>query len=192
MVLARTERWQAMNALVLLAEVQSGGQIEKITQAFGADSSHLIAQIISFSIVCALLYQFAYRPIRRILEERRVQIRQVLANTEQIKAGLARSEAQGWEVIGNANAAANKIIEEARAAAAKGREREIEKVIAVAEQIIANAREAVAEDYDHMLAELKCELGRLVVQPAPTVTDKILTDEDERRLIEETAKQIPV
>ena len=38
-----------------------------------------------------------------------------------------------------------------------------------------------------MLADLKRELGRLVVQAEDAVTGKILTPEDQRRLDEETA-----
>ena len=45
-----------MNALLLFAEAESGGQIEQIARTFGVDWPHLIAQIISFSIVCAFLY----------------------------------------------------------------------------------------------------------------------------------------
>jgi F-type H+-transporting ATPase subunit b len=41
-----------------------------------------------------------------------------------------------------------------------------------------------------MLTELKREVGRLVVQATAAVTEKILTPEDQRRLAEETAKQI--
>ena len=41
-----------------------------------------------------------------------------------------------------------------------------------------------------MLAELKQEVGRLVVQTTATVTGKILTPEDHRRLAEETARQL--
>src|SRR5215472_11575163 len=180
-----------MNALLLLAESQSGGQIEKITQTFGVDWPHLVAQIISFCIVCALLYRFAYGPILKMLEERRRQIAQGLANSERIKAELARTEAQRQEVIRQASAEANKIIEEAHAAAARVQERETQKAIAAAEQIIVKSREAAAQDYDRMLAELKSEVGRLVVQTTATVTGKILTPEDERRLVEETAKQLP-
>src|SRR6201981_1676228 len=173
-----------MNALVLLAGQQSGGQIEKITRTFGVDWSHLLAQIISFCIVCALLYRWAYRPILRVLAERRRQIAQGLANTEKIKAELARTEAQRQEVMLGANAEANKNIEEAHAAAARVRERETQKAIAAAEQIILKSREAAVQDYDRMLTELKREVGRLVLQTTATVTGKILTSEDERRLIE--------
>ena len=41
-----------------------------------------------------------------------------------------------------------------------------------------------------MLAGLKREVGRLVVQTTMTVTGKILTPDDQRRLAEETEKQL--
>jgi hypothetical protein len=44
-----------MNALVLMAQAESSGQIEQIARTFGVDWPHLIAQMISFSIVCFLL-----------------------------------------------------------------------------------------------------------------------------------------
>jgi len=45
-------------------------------------------------------------------------------------------------------------------------------------------------DHARMLAELKHEVGRLVVQTTASVTGKILTPEDHQRLAEETARQL--
>lgn len=165
-------------------------QIKDIADTFGVDWSHLIAQIISFSIVCVLLYFFAYKRVLAMLEERRQRIAEGLANAEKIKSELARAEAQRLEVLTQANTQATKLIEEARAAAAKVQEQETQKAIAAAEQIIAKAREAAAADHARMLAELKREVGRLVVQTTATVTGRILTGEDQRRLAEETARQL--
>jgi len=175
----------------MLAELQGGGQVERITTTFGVDWPHLIAQIISFCIVCALLYKLAYHPILKMLEERRRQIAQGLANTEKIKAELAKTEALRQELLLKANAQATKIIEEAHAAAARVKERETQKAIMAAQQIIANARQTAAQDYSGMLTELKREVGRLVVQTAAAVTGRILTNEDQRRLAEETVKRLP-
>ncbi len=179
-----------MNALLLLAEAESSGQIEQIARTFGVDWSHLIAQMISFSIVCALLYRFAYNPVLRVLAERRQLIAQGLANSEQIKAELAKTEAQRQEVMAQANLQATQFIDEARGAAARLREQETQKAIATAEQITAKAREAAAQDHIRMLAELKQEVGRLVVQTTGAITGKILTPEDQRRLAEETAREL--
>jgi F-type H+-transporting ATPase subunit b len=93
-------------------------------------------------------------------------------------------------VLARAHTQGSKFIEEARAAAARVQQEETNKAVAAAEQIMNKAREAAAQDHDRMLAELKREVGNLVVQATTTVTGKILTAEDQRRLAEETFKQI--
>ena len=157
---------------------------------FGVDWPHFIAQVVSFCIVAFLLHRFAYKPVVDLLEERRRRIAEGLANADKIKVELARAETQRQEVLTQANAQANKLIEEARAAAARVQEQETQKAIAAAEQIISKAREAASQDHARMLAELKREVGRLVVQTTATVTGKILTPDDQKRLAEEAAKQV--
>ena len=82
------------------------------------------------------------------------------------------------------------MIEDARAAAIRVSEAETQKAIAAAEQIIVKAREAAVQDHARMLAELKREVGRLVVQTTATVTGKILTPDDQQRLAKETENQL--
>src|SRR6266403_3267788 len=135
------------------AQAIDSGPLERIVTTFGVDWSHLLAQVASFCIVCLILYRFAYRPVLKMLEVRRQQIAQGLANAEQIKAELAKTEAQRQEVMAQANVQASKFIEEARAAAARLQEREKEKAIAAAEQIMIKAREAAAQEHELMLAE---------------------------------------
>jgi len=180
-----------MNVLVLLADAGGGGgQIEQIARNFGVDWRHLTAQIISFGIVCALLHRFAYRPVLAMLDERRRRIAEGLADAEKVKAELARTEARRTEAMAKADAEASRLIEDARAAAARVEEQETQKAHATAEQIMVKARAAAEREHDRMLADLKKEVGHLVVQATATVTGKILTPEDQRRLAEETVKQV--
>jgi F-type H+-transporting ATPase subunit b len=178
-----------MVVLVLLAEE---GQIQEIARSFGVDWTHLIAQAISFGIVCALLYRFAYRPVLAMLAQRREKIEEGLANAEKIKAELAQTEITRQEILQKAGAEATRLIEDAHSAAARVQASETKQAIAAAEQIMTKAHEAAAQDHDRMLVELKREVGKLVVQATTAVTGKILTDEDQRRLAEETSKQIAV
>jgi len=179
-----------MNVLLMAVQANLEARPERLVTIFGVDWPHLLAQVASFGIVCFLLYLFAYRPVLKMLEVRREQIAQGLANAEQIKAELARTEAQRREVMLQADAEATRIIEETRAAASRLQEEETRKAIAAAEQIMLKAREAAALDHARMLAGLKREVGRLVVQTAASVTGKVLTPEDQRRLAEEAARQL--
>ena len=106
------------------------------------------------------------------------------------RPNVAHTEAERQKILAHAGDQANKLIDEARQAAARVREQETQKAIAAAEQIVTKAREAAAQDHAQMLAELKREVGRLVVQTTATVTGKILTPDDQRRLAEETEKQL--
>jgi F-type H+-transporting ATPase subunit b len=179
-----------MNALILLAAQASDGQISQIARTFGVDWPHLWAQIISFAVVCGVLYKVAYRRVLAMLEERRNQIADGLANADKIKAELDRTEAKRQEVMAEAYAKCAKVIEEAHAAGARILEQETQRASAVAEQTISKAREDAVQDHERMLAELKHEVGRLVVQATAMVTGNILTAEDHRRLAEEAARQV--
>jgi F-type H+-transporting ATPase subunit b len=181
-----------MNHLILLGNIGTdlANSAQETGRDFGWTKENFIAQCISFVIVAFLLYRFAYRPILKVLEERRQGIAESLKNSEKIKVELARAEAQRQEILTQANTQATKLIEEARAAAARVQEQETQKAIAAAEQIMVKAREAASQDHARMLTELKREVGRLVVKTTATVTGKILTPEDQKRLAEETARQV--
>jgi F-type H+-transporting ATPase subunit b len=150
----------------------------------------LAAQTINFSIVLFVLWRFAYRPVFAMLEARRQKIADAMADADKIKVELAKTQADRRAVLAQAGDQANKLIEGARIAAARVREIETQKAIAAAEQIVIKAREATVQDHARMLAELKREVGRLVVQTTATVTGKVLTPEDQKRLAEETEKQL--
>jgi len=168
----------------------SGGAIAEIATTFGVDWAHLIAQIASFSILCALLYVLAYKPVLRMLEIRREQIAKGKANAEEIAAELARTKAARDQVLKRANVEAAQIVDQAHLAAARLQQQERERATAAALQILAKAQETATRDRVRILNELTREVGRLVVRTTAVVTRKILTPDDQRRLIDEAAQEL--
>lgn len=156
----------------------------------GIHWTKLIIQFVNFSIVLAVLWKFAYKPIFKILDERKAKIAEGLAGADKIKAEIAKTEADRHKILQDAGEQANKMIADAREAAARVREVETQKAIASAEQIVSKAREAAAQERAQMLAQLKREVGQLVVKTTSTVTGKILTADDQKRLADETQKQL--
>jgi F-type H+-transporting ATPase subunit b len=180
-----------MYALILITTADTGGgQIQQIANTFGVDWPHLLSQIISFSIVCFLLHRFAYKPVLCILEQRRQQIAQGVADRKTITTELEQAEAERHRIMLQADAKATQLIEEAHSAAARLREKEMQRAITAAEQVIVKSREAALQEHDRMLGELKQEIGTLVVHATGAVTRKILTPEDQRRMAEETLSQL--
>jgi F-type H+-transporting ATPase subunit b len=124
------------------------------------------------------------------LHERRERIAEGLRNAEKIKQQLAEAEKHHAEILAKAHAEAQKMIDEARESSAHLADRKLQEAIVAAEQIMARAREASALEHERTMAELKREVGRLVVETTAKVTGKVLTSEDQRRLQEEAARQL--
>src|SRR5208283_1973413 len=115
-------------------------------QSMGIQWPKLIAQAVNFAIVLFILWRWAYRPVFAMLDARREKIAEAMADADKIKADLAKTEAERREILTKAGDQANKLIEEARAAAARVRDQETQKAVAAAEQIVIKAREAAVQD----------------------------------------------
>jgi F-type H+-transporting ATPase subunit b len=157
---------------------------------FGWNPRLFLSQVVSFAIVAFLLRRFAYKPILTVLEERRQRIAEGLLNADKIKQQLADAETRYAEILAKANTQAQKMIDEARESSAHLAERKQQEAITAAEQIVAKAQEASAMERERTMADLKRELGRLVVDTTAKVTGKVLTADDQKRLQEEAARQL--
>jgi len=164
--------------------------LSNVAHQFGVDWSNFIAQVILFAIVYFVLKRFAFKPVIAMLEERRRRIEEGQINAENIKRQLAEAQAKYEEILAKANVEAQRLIEEVRAGGDRLAEQKRQEAIAAAEQITLKAQEAMALERERIMAELKQELGRLVVDTTVRVTGKVLTPQDHQRINEETVRQI--
>jgi F-type H+-transporting ATPase subunit b len=164
--------------------------VQQIAQTFGVDWPHLIAQVVSFSIVCALLYRLAYTPVLAMLARRRELIAQGLVNTEKINAALAAIEVRREQTLSAARDEAASIVEQARTLGRRMHEQETDKAVAAANRILLRARAQAAAERTQLMATARRDLGRLVVETTAAVAGRVLTEDDQRRLAEETTRQL--
>jgi len=176
--------------LTFLAAGGAGEIVRDTVETFGWNPWLFLSQVISFVIVAAALRAFAYKPILAVLHQRREQIAQAQLNAEKIKQQLAEAEQRHAEILAKANVEAQRMIDEARTSSGILAERKQQEAIAAAEEILAKARETSAIEHERTMAQLKRELGRLVVETTAKVTGKVLTPDDQRRLQEEATRQI--
>jgi len=176
--------------VTFLAAAGVGELVRDTAETFGWNPWLFLSQVISFIIVAAALRAFAYKPILAVLHQRREQIAQAQLNAEKIKQQLAEAEQRHAEILAKANDEAQRMIDEARTSSGILAERKQQEAIAAAEEIVAKAREASAIEHERTMAQLKRELGRLVVDTTAKVTGKVLTPDDQRRLQEEATRQI--
>ena len=156
----------------------------------GFTLQQFIAQCIAVTVLFLVLNKFAWVPVRNILEARRKAIEDSMTNADKIKQQLADAESTRLAVITKANEKANLIISEAEKSAAAITEQRAKEATRQAEDIIKNAHEAAVLDRNRLMAELKAQVGALVIQTTEKVAGKVLTADDQARLNRETLSQL--
>jgi F-type H+-transporting ATPase subunit b len=125
-----------------------------------------------------------------MLNERRRRIEEGQHNAEKIKKQLAEAELRYQEVLRKANEQATRLLEEARTSSDAISQKQLQQAIKDAEGIIAKAQDTIVQERNKMIYEVKKEMVGLVVNTTAKVVGKVLTPEDQKRLSEETVKQL--
>ena len=163
-----------------------------LLHTFGITWVAFISQFIIVLVVYFILKKYAFGPVTDILEQRRKRIADGEANLEKIRTELEQAEAKVAGMLTDANKDAERLIEEAKASAASVREQKTQDAITEAGNIIAKAKEASKLEHERLLADLKRDFGRLVIDTTGKVTGKVLDDSDQERINQEAAGQISV
>ncbi len=175
-----------MISLLAAATDLEPGVWENLTKTFGLNTPFFVAQVVNFFLVIFVLKKFAFGPIQEMLEARKQRIADGEEKLAEIEKQMADSEKRVQEQLEKANADAQRMIDEAKESAAKLGEKETQKAIASAQNILAKAEEAAKAEREVMKAEIKSEFGKLVTAATAQVSGKVLTDDDQRRINEES------
>ncbi len=151
----------------------------------GVNLPGLIAQIVNFLLLLALLRVVAYKPILRMLDERSTRIRESQERAEQIQREAARSEEQfaarraealqqGQEIVARANQTAERIYQEAQ-----------ERARAAADEFLAKSRAEIDRDRQQAVADIRAQMADLAIFAASRLVRTSLDSKEHYRLVEE-------
>jgi F-type H+-transporting ATPase subunit b len=129
----------------------------------GIDWKVIIAQIINFGILIAVLTKLLYRPILTMLEQRRRRIEESLKKADEIDLKVAKIEEEMSHKRAQAKAEAASILGEARETAGKDRESLLLAAATEADRVKAAGREQVEIERQAMVDETKARVGKLAL-----------------------------
>jgi F-type H+-transporting ATPase subunit b len=159
--------------------------------ALGFNLPALIAQIINFVLLLIIFRMVLYKPLLKILDERKQRIQEGLDASDEAKRRLSQTERevakelekarqQGQEQIAQAQQISARIQEESRQSARNEAEQLLERAKTEIEQLTSTAR-----------AELRREFAGLTITAAERVIKEELDANKHRRLIEEVLAEAP-
>lgn len=158
--------------------------------SFGVDGPHLLVQLVNFSLLAFVLYRFAIKPALGQMEERNRLIEKGLADAQAATQRLAEAQQASDAKLNAASDEAAKILAAARSSAQASVEAAKAEAQAAQTEVIAKAKAAIEADRVKMLAEVRGEVSRLVVETASKVLAENLDDATRGRLNEAAVKQL--
>jgi F-type H+-transporting ATPase subunit b len=154
-------------------------------EKLGINLGYLLFQIFNFTVMCILLYAWAYKPILKMLDNRKKKIAQGLEDARIASEARANAEQEAARIVSDAQVNANQLIREAteRAEAAAREIRATAEADASKEREIALAE--VEMERDRMLTDLRGQIAALAISAAQKLVGEALDDQRQHALIDE-------
>ncbi len=157
---------------------------------FGIQPVLLLAQVVNFAILVFILNKFLYKPILKVLEQRRQTIEDSLANAEKIEKELARTELDRQKKIDQALDEAKTIIADAKESSAKLISEAQVKAGEEAVKLINQAKQDLVSERESLHQEIRSEIADIVSISLEKILDKQLTTAQRQKLTKEALSQI--
>ena len=156
-------------------------------EALGINLGFFLVQLLNFLILVVVLYAWAYRPILKLLDERKAKIAQGLEDARIAGEARANAEKEAAKIMADAQAESARKVAEAsqraeQAAAAVRAAAEAEKA-----RILQNAASDAEGERNRVLGDLRPQVAALALAASQQVIGGVLQKEDAyaRSLIEE-------
>lgn len=143
--------------------------MDALLEAFGIDWKLLIVQLVNFGILILALWHFLYKPVLKMLEERKQLVAKGVADAEAATEKLATADSEAAHRVQNASLEAEGIVASAREHASEEKARIVKEAEARAAASLKDAEARAAEAAAKALRESEKEIARLAILAAEKV-----------------------
>lgn len=155
----------------------------------GFNIPSLIAYLVNFIILLAILFLFAYKPVLRALDARSERIRESLEAADRARDEAATSRAAIDEQINEARRQGQQMLDQAREAADRYREEEMARARQEAEDYAERARGEIRRERDAAVAEVRANFGDLAITAAERVIRRSLDRQAHQELVTQVLEE---
>jgi F-type H+-transporting ATPase subunit b len=145
----------------------------------------LIIQLVNFAFLFVVLKMFVFKPILKMLDERRERIREGLNAADRGREQAAEAERQALEQIEAARREGQTIIQNAQQISQRLQEEGRQQAQQQAEALLERARSEIQLERDNAISELRKEFADLTISAAEKVIGQSLDRAAHQRLIEQ-------
>ena len=166
-----------------------GGEVVRLTAEeaakFQINLFWVIVSAANFILFFAILYTFALKPVTKMLSDREQRIEQGLKDAEQARRDRENAETERVAALTEARREANDILTRAQKVAQETRDADIAATRDELERMRVRAAADIEAEKVRAIADVRAEVADLALQAAGRVVGETMTDERQRRLVDE-------
>lgn len=151
----------------------------------GIDWKILLAQIVNFAILFFALKKFAYKPVLKVLNERRIKIEEALARSKSIDERMAEIETLKENVLAEARRESHEIIKKAEESARKMHESALQEARRASEKVFAETEKKIGDERAKLLQGVKSEIASLVYAAVEKTVGDLADEKLKARMVED-------
>mgnify|MGYP002455135563 CR=1 FL=1 len=148
------------------------------------------AQILNFLILLFILAKFAYKPLMKVLDERRARVANDLETAEKTRVEAEALKEQYSKQLAEARTEATAIIDKANKAGQKVHDDYVAQAQAEKDQMMAAAKQNIANEKDQAMTDVRAQVIALATEIAGKVVDQKLNSAADQELVAKTADSV--
>ncbi|WP_374687329.1 F0F1 ATP synthase subunit B, partial [Promineifilum sp.] len=160
-------------------------------EALGINLGYLLVQILGVSALILLLTAFIYKPILRVLDQRKARIAKGLEDARQAAIARENADAEAKRILDEARAEASNLRREAVVAAEQAGKDVEAKAREDARGIVAAAQADAVEERNRILADLRGQVAAISIAAANKLVGASLDEKRQRELITDFFSKVP-
>lgn len=176
---------EATREIVGLAAEEGGGESAGLAINF----FWIIVSTLNFGVLLVILYLFAFGPVRRMLDDRRVRIEEGLRDAEQARRDRDSAESERVAALQEARREANEIVSRAQKVASETREADIAATREELDRMRERATAEIDAEKQRAIADLRAEVADLALAAASRVVGEEMNETRQRRLVQEFLRE---
>ncbi len=143
----------------------------------------VIVSALNFVLFFAIISTFAFKPLTRMLGDRRERIDQGLRDAEAARVALEASAAKAADEIAVARREGREIVDRATRLAQEARDADIAATREELERMRVRAVAEIETEKGRAIADLRAEVADLAIAAAGRIVGESMTGERQRRLV---------
>jgi len=174
----------------LLFATEAGGEEEGGSFLVSPGLGLMVWTLVLFGVSMFILYKVAFPRIAEALDRRQKAIEESIDTAERTRREADELLAEYRERLTAARQQADDIVARARKAGEQAEADLVVKGKERREELLVQARKDIETETRRAIQEIRAEVADLTILATEKVTRKTLTDEDQRRLVEEAVAEL--